>query len=101
MPDGKKTGLKRKNPEPEKTEPDKFATPTLAKLYVQQGRYDRAMAIYHRLEDEGMAGPEVKKAIERLSAVRTSVDAKKEQDLANLFLEWISLVKRHRYLTAS
>lgn len=94
MMDGKKKNSRKANP-------DRFATPTLAKLYVQQGCYDRAMAIYRRLEDEKMAGPEVKKAIERLMAVCTNADAKKEQDLANLFLKWISIVKRYQYLMIS
>jgi len=80
---------------------DGFATPALAKLYAQQGHYDRAMAIYRGLEDEKTDRPEVKKAIEQLNAVCTNADAKKEQDLANLFLKWIRRIKRHRYLTAS
>lgn len=94
MMDGKKTGFKKNNM-------DRFATPTLANLYVQQGHYNQAMAMYRNLEGENIDGPKVKKAIEHLNAVCTNADAKKEQDLANLFLKWIRRIKRHRDLTAS
>ena len=102
--DREKTNPEKTNQEktgPKKTNPDRFATTTLAKLYADQGHYERAMAIYRRLEDEKMAGSDIEKAIERLMTVFTNKDAKKEQDMANLFLVWIRLVKRYRYVTES
>lgn len=55
------------------TEPGRepeIATGTLAEIYAQQGLYDRALAIYRRIERRRPDDPEVSRRIEALEEAR-------------------------------
>jgi len=78
---------------------DRFATPTLAELYVKQGHYDKALCVYRDiLKNRKPGNPPIDKAVSSLEILCSESGAKKEQDLANLFAEWIRRIKRYGYL---
>lgn len=56
---------------PERTGEPEIATTTLAEIYVQQGLYDRALAIYRRVAERS---PEDERVAERLAEIEREIE---------------------------
>lgn len=57
---------------PEKREPLPFTTPTIARLYLQQGKLDEAEAIYRALRKERPADPRIAEGLAEVERRRQS-----------------------------
>ena len=76
------------------TEKD-FETETMARIYADQGHYDKAAAIYRRLL---MQTPECDDLRGRLEAVEGLQNATESHSLADHMSEWVQLLMKKRQI---
>lgn len=73
-------------------------TRTMAKVFTQQGHYDRAIEVYHYLLKQNPDQPDVIDAIkdaEQQQLQRSKADCK---ELSVLVSEWIELLHKYRLI---
>jgi hypothetical protein len=72
-----------------------FETETMARIYADQGHYDKAAAIYRQLL---MQTPERDDLRGRLEAVEASQKAADTRNLADHMSEWVQLLMKKRQI---
>ncbi|UCH23797.1 MAG: hypothetical protein JSU83_11625 [Deltaproteobacteria bacterium] len=80
-----------------------FQTATMAKVFADQGHYEKAAEIYRRLLKHKPHRQDLAVALAELEKRITEAGPKPEDGLVSLFGEWVELVfkyKRLRYLKA-
>jgi hypothetical protein len=73
-------------------------TLTMARVYAQQGHYDRAVAIYRHLLDESPYDETLVKALADAEAKLLAQQETQKEDLVQLAREWIRLLQARERL---
>ena len=81
-------------------EPASEYSKTQAKLYADQGFYDKAMEIYRHLINEFPEQEDLLDDISDLKMKMQQAKASKEPELAILFKQWIDLLTQYRQIHA-
>lgn len=68
---------------------------TMAKIYTDQGHFDKAEGIYRHLLEKDPRNQILKEALDGLAGKRGSATSKKGEDLASLFKEWLELAQEY------
>lgn len=69
-----------------------FYTKTMAKIYADQGNYEKAAEIYRYLLEHG---PDRQDLIDALSEVEKRLFDKYPEDLVKLLSKWVDLLLKH------
>ena len=77
---------------------EKIKTATMAKLYMDQGHYDKAVGIYREILDREPDREDIKDALADAESKRTASPPDLEQRLGSLMGQWIELVIRYNRL---
>ena len=73
-------------------------TATMAKLYMDQGHYDKAVGIYREILDQEPDREDIKDALADAEAKQTALQPNLEKQLGSLIGQWIELVIRYNRL---
>jgi len=80
------------------SEDSPIRTATMARIYADQGHYEKAADIYRYLLQRQPQRPDLVEALAAVEAKGSQNRAEPRRDLAALFSEWIRLVLRLRQL---
>jgi hypothetical protein len=72
-----------------------FETETMAKIYADQGHYEKAAVIYRRML---MKAPEREDLRRRLEAIEALQKTAGEPDLTNRLSEWVQLLMKKKQI---
>ena len=72
-----------------------FETETMARIYADQGHYDKAIGIYRRLAEQD---PEREELQDRLAALEALQKKSGRQRLSDHFSEWIELLLKKKQI---
>jgi pentatricopeptide repeat protein len=73
-------------------------TATMARVFAEQGHYEKAAEIYRRLLKQDPQRQDLAEALSEIEKRISELDTKPEGDLVSLFSEWIELVLRYKRL---
>jgi hypothetical protein len=70
----------------------------MARLYAEQGYYEKAMGVYRRLIAKDPLRPELRDALAELASKRDEENEKDElyEDLSRLFRQWLDLLLQYQ-----
>lgn len=71
-------------------------TRTMARLYADQGHYDKALEVYRHLMKQFPENPDISAAYSDLNVKIQRIKASNEPELAPLFREWFDLLVKYR-----
>ena len=77
-------------------ENDDFLTVTMAKVYTDQGHYDKAVKIYRKLKRNEPGRKDLDELLAK--AEQNLLNTKNKERLVPLFTEWINLVLKYKRL---
>ena len=77
---------------------ENIKTATMAKLYMDQGHYDKAVGIYREILDQEPDRQDIKDALAEALSKQTASRPGSEQRLGALLGQWIELVIRYNRL---
>ncbi len=72
-----------------------FETETMARIYADQGHYDKAAAIYRRLLIQTPERDDLRGRLETVEALRKKADTR---GLADHMSEWVQLLMKKRQI---
>jgi hypothetical protein len=72
-----------------------FETETMARIYADQGHYDKAVAIYRRLLIQTPERDDLRGRLETVEALRKNADTR---GLADHMSEWVQLLMKKRQI---
>jgi hypothetical protein len=73
-----------------------FYTETMAKIYVDQGYFEKAAEIYRHLLKAAPDRPELIEALDQVEGKIFSLQRKRLKDTVPLLAQWIDLLLRYR-----
>lgn len=73
-------------------------TATMAKVYISQGHFAQAIAIYRRLLQEDPDRADLKAALALSEKQLMEQEKTRKQDLAQRFSEWFGLLRKYNFL---
>jgi len=69
-----------------------FYTKTMAKVYTDQGHWEKAAEVYRYLLNEEPNRQDLKDALREIESIRSDSKKKVPENLISLFTEWIELM---------
>jgi len=72
-----------------------FETETMARIYADQGHYDKAAAIYRRLVDQAPGREDLRARLDELETLQKN---SRHQTLSDRFSEWVDLLLKKKQI---